>query len=318
MSKTIGGGATSIATKTGLLRTLAKSDLLIVSGGGGGSYTGNGADAGGMSGSGGNSGNQLTGYMFGQGAYGNGGGGGGLYGGSSPSGAGSGYIGNTKMGSKKMVGYNVPESSSADTKTISVQEYSQKHTKDKAKAGNGFARITFVDNVYPPSTFRRVTTLLDDTQGIKDVALGSTRNMGGSCAYDSSNNYYTFTVAYSNSFAWTTPFTKDKATKLYIELSSYGSDSYKDVVPCVWKNLSFGSGYDSFSANVRKYTYAISWYSHVNYAGTSPWYDLARTVIPIDLSAIGNEETFYIGCYSNGASGTIYKIYFDNEAAIIP
>ena len=85
-----GGGATHIAKRTGQLKDLSSytSDILIVSGGGGGGLLVgdtiyNGADAGGISGSGSNSGNQSTGYAFGQGESGTNksGGGSGLYGG---------------------------------------------------------------------------------------------------------------------------------------------------------------------------------------------------------------------------------------------
>lgn len=85
-----GGGATHIAKRTGQLKDLSSnlSDILIVSGGGGGGYlvgenVYDGADAGGISGSGSNSGNQSSGYAFGQGESGTNksGGGGGYYGG---------------------------------------------------------------------------------------------------------------------------------------------------------------------------------------------------------------------------------------------
>ena len=85
-----GGGATHIAKRTGQLNDLSSytSDILIVSGGGGGGLiigdtVYNGADAGGISGNGSNSGNQSTGYAFGQGENGTdkSGGGGGYYGG---------------------------------------------------------------------------------------------------------------------------------------------------------------------------------------------------------------------------------------------
>ena len=85
-----GGGATHIAKVTGQLKDLSSnlSDILMVSGGGGGGLIVgetiyDGADAGGISGSGSNSGNQSTGYAFGQGESGTdkSGGGGGLYGG---------------------------------------------------------------------------------------------------------------------------------------------------------------------------------------------------------------------------------------------
>mgnify|MGYP007022094296 CR=1 FL=1 len=56
-------------------------------------------------------------------------------------GAGSGYIGNSLVSNKKMVGYNVPTSSSADTKTESVSVFDSNYVADKPKAGNGHVRI---------------------------------------------------------------------------------------------------------------------------------------------------------------------------------
>lgn len=140
---TTGGGATHIATVAGTLRAIGSTtNLLMVSGGGGGAYEStNGADAGGISGSGSNSGTQSTGYMFGQGQYEVAGGGGGLYGGSAQGGAGSGYIGNTSVKNKKMVGYEVPTSDTESTKTESVSSYNAKGSTDRPKSGNGKVRI---------------------------------------------------------------------------------------------------------------------------------------------------------------------------------
>ena len=85
-----GGGTTHIAKVTGQLSSLSNnlSDILMVSGGGGGGMligdtVYEGADAGGISGSGSNSANQSTGNAFGQGESGTdvSGGGSGLYGG---------------------------------------------------------------------------------------------------------------------------------------------------------------------------------------------------------------------------------------------
>ena len=62
--------------------------------------------------------------------------------GESPSGgAGSGYIGNSLLSNKKMVGYNVPTSSATDTKTESINEASASPVSEKPKIGNGYARI---------------------------------------------------------------------------------------------------------------------------------------------------------------------------------
>lgn len=59
-------------------------------------------------------------------------------------GAGSGYIGNSLISNKKMVGYNVPTSSAESTKTESVNEASETPVANKPKIGNGFARIKFL------------------------------------------------------------------------------------------------------------------------------------------------------------------------------
>ena len=62
-------------------------------------------------------------------------------------GAGSGYIGNSLLSNKKMVGYNVPTSSAESTKTESVNEASETPVSGKPKIGNGFARIKFLRDV---------------------------------------------------------------------------------------------------------------------------------------------------------------------------
>lgn len=63
----------------------------------------------------------------------------------SPSGgAGSGYIGNSLVSNKKMVGYNVPTSSAESTKTESVNEASESPVSGKPKIGNGYARIKLI------------------------------------------------------------------------------------------------------------------------------------------------------------------------------
>lgn len=60
-------------------------------------------------------------------------------------GGGSGYIGNSSLINKVMYGYNVPASTDENTKTISTTEISASATENKAKIGNGFARITFIE-----------------------------------------------------------------------------------------------------------------------------------------------------------------------------
>ena len=166
-----GGGATHIATKSGLLSSLAnyKSEILIVSGGGGGGYNRTGASAGGFIGNNGDNrtgfttaigGSQTTGgngYV--KGSFGAGGtcleanctgGGGGFFGGGGAwgiSGAGgSSYIANPLLTEKVMYCYNCSESSETLTKTISTTCKSSTPTANCSKQGNGYARITLVDS----------------------------------------------------------------------------------------------------------------------------------------------------------------------------
>lgn len=137
----------------------------MVSGGGGGgmlvdSTVYDGADAGGVAGNHDNSADQTTGNAFGQGESGTdvSGGGSGLYGGykgtsSKSGGAGSGYIGNSLLSNKKMVGYNVPTSSAEGTKTESVNEASENPVANKPKIGNGFARIKQITTIKSNALF---------------------------------------------------------------------------------------------------------------------------------------------------------------------
>ena len=174
-----GGGATHVATKSGLLSTLEnyKSEILNVAGGGGGSgmcikinlydyqyggaaggYIGNhvngscadNAPTGGTQISGGIEHKNTISGAFGQGGSHGSGGGGGYYGGSagwncgSGAGGGSGYIGNSLLTNKAMYCYNCEESSEESTKTISTTCAEETPTSNCAKKGNGYARITYI------------------------------------------------------------------------------------------------------------------------------------------------------------------------------
>ena len=166
---TTGGGATHIATISGLLESLGnkKDDLLIVSGGGGGggqetAYIGYcyGGSAGGITGSKGTSnpsryeapgnvGTQSSGYVFGKGEASSswiGSGGSGFFGGykGCGGGGGSGYIGNSLLTEKSMYCCNCEESKEESTKTISTTCVNSTPTENCAKQGNGYARITLI------------------------------------------------------------------------------------------------------------------------------------------------------------------------------
>ena len=166
MSYGTGGGASHIATKTGKLEDLSEdlNDILIVAGGGGGgglSDTTPGNAGGYIGGSpkyngsavSNRSGTQSSGYVFGKGESGanSPGAGGGFYGGLAGKagvaggGSGSGYIGNALLlGDKKMIGYDVSESSSSGTKTYSRETKSSTPISNKTKLGNGYVRITYL------------------------------------------------------------------------------------------------------------------------------------------------------------------------------
>ena len=173
-----GGGATHIAKVSGLLSKLEnnKDDILIVAGGGGGagnwnSTQNNGGAGGGYigkNGSGGDIGygatqsapgantkngeslNRIVG-AFGQGGSVGAGGGGGYYGGGSgwvngsSAGGGSGYIGNSLLSSKVMYCYNCGQSSKENTKTVSTTCNEETPTENCAKKGNGYAKITYIE-----------------------------------------------------------------------------------------------------------------------------------------------------------------------------
>ena len=187
-----GGGATHIATTTGLLSSLeGKTDtVLMVSGaGGGGSWTNAGGSGGGLFGVNGTyktliskGGSQTTGYAFGQGGTGSanqaGGGGGGAgyfggYGGAgdgydgSPGAGGSGYIANTNLVSttsltKHMTCYNCATSLSGSKYTITTKNVSETPTEDYAKKGNGYAKINYISSSVK---IKETTEVIDDNPG---------------------------------------------------------------------------------------------------------------------------------------------------------
>ena len=81
-----------------------------------------------------------------------GGGGSGYYGGSfggdwgAGGGGGSGYIGNLLLTNKSMYCYNCAESNEESTKTISTTCVNETPTENCAKSGNGYVRISLINN----------------------------------------------------------------------------------------------------------------------------------------------------------------------------
>lgn len=326
-----GGGATHIAKRTGQLKDLSSytSDILIVSGGGGGGllvgetdYSGK--EAGGISGSGDNSADQTTGNAFGLGESGTdvSGGGSGLYGGykgtsSKSGGAGSGYIGNSLLSNKKMVGYNVPTSSAEGTKTESVEVFDSNYIANKPKAGNGHARIKFLRE---PG--RKVQTLIDSSQGIKDSIFDNivtipNNDYGNDTWQFDQNGVLFINERNSNRASVNAKFLKGNATKLYIETSyehrnTYGSN-YR------WQFVFLDNLYEgqhtppSFLAR----TYFVLHTNQYNIIDNDPWYDLPSTVIELSLNDIPSNQRFYISFTSCDGHTEITKMYFDDEVYIV-
>ena len=164
-----GGGATHLSFHSGLLSTMSSSisDILVVSGGGGGFAISNtpyncgaGGSAGGITGNSsiklcmdnhvGEGGKYDKNFRFGFGYFrkeGGGGGGSGMYGGYGHVGGGGGgssYIGNSLLTNKAMYCYNCEESDEVETKTISTTNVSDDAISGYAKKGNGYARITLI------------------------------------------------------------------------------------------------------------------------------------------------------------------------------
>lgn len=231
-----GGGATHIAKVTGQLKDLSSnlSDILMVSGGGGGGlllgeteYTGK--EAGGISGSGDNSADQSTGNAFGQGESGTdvSGGGSGLYGGykgtsSKSGGAGSGYIGNSLLSNKKMVGYNVPISSDESTKTESVNEASESPVSGKPKSGNGFARIKLLSEG-KTVTYKSIAKTYNMTHYVTG-GDGSNANIKGAFSSYKNTDYILWSAISSSVYSRERPFDYNNSTGIF----SFNSTNYAE------------------------------------------------------------------------------------------
>ena len=222
-----GGGATHIATKSGLLSSLKKytDNIYIVAGGGGGAYlhrygyNGEGGNGGGMTGNQGTAnktkgaygGTQTaggTGYanvdngVFGEGGSRANGGGGGYYGGGAcgagtsdyglaGAGGGSGYIGNPKLTNKKMVCLECQSSSAESTKTENNAGVSITAASNCAKMGDGYAKITFGSKTITPYTNKiAAPTFAETTPG--EVIITYPEGCGSiyTCKYKKNSEEY--------------------------------------------------------------------------------------------------------------------------------
>lgn len=321
---TTGGGGTHIATANGLLRVLgSKNNILIASGGGGGGMilngsAINGSDAGGMEGRDtgqGDPGTQNSGYTFGQGEYATAGGGGGIYGGYAQGGGGSGYIGNYLVGDKKMVGYEVETSSDTDTKTESVSTFSYSCERGKPKAGDGGARIKFV-NTEPPSSWTRIQTILDRDQQIADymvtgmasdkIIQKKQQSWDTGWHYVSDGYYLDRWLAANETCMISKKFIKNKATKIYIRASYSRSGSGYYPIARLFISRDMITGWSDLG---NPYGYLLN-NTSVN--------NIPETTFEYSLDSLSYSDEFYIGWHNCDTIGQIVKIYFDDEVAIVP
>ena len=311
-----GASASAFTSLTAQVSTMVTDDSAM-----------SGADAGGISGSGSNSGDQSSGYAFGQGESGTNvsGGGGGYYGGEKggsllSGGAGSGYIGNSLVSNKKMVGYNVPTSSAESTKTESVSVYSATKEANKPKAGNGFARIKLVQ-----SAQQKVD--ISASNQLKNNGVSPTVIMGTLGEYDSQTQSYYFSdvCSFSYSNAVISKSELLNAKRLYLEMEirldnasvginidatihiRYGTDGYR-ILGVVAGNGESGTG-----------DYSFFWMNN----GTVQKNDTA----PLDVSAnrgafhkvkfellMNNGTVTTMNCYLDGE---LYKTKSVNEAFVL-
>ena len=197
-----GGGATSVASYSGLLETLSDKieSIIVVAGGGAGgaSYESVKIDGGSAGGFIGNSGSyrrqnsKFTVYNLSTGGTQTSGGknagktqtinstfgkvsgysgGSGLYGGGSSAttdgcvysaAGGSGYIGSPLLTEKSMYCYNCKESNEESTKTISTTCANETPTENCSKKGNGYARITLIKGINSSTQLESTTIEAQD------------------------------------------------------------------------------------------------------------------------------------------------------------
>ena len=257
-----GGGATSVALKSGQLKNLANSvsDVVIVAGGGGGASTHesdtttSGGSGGGYIGSSGSStrwgfgtgGTQSAGGArattdanaqngsFGLGGNGalnaGAGGGGGYYGGGGghggSGGGGSGYIGNSKLYNAAMYCYNCSTSNLSSTKTVSTSCAEENPTSQCSKIGNGYVKISYSAEIEPTNNITEFA-FTNGEQVLYICKTGTYKlEVWGAQGGSVNSSYYGGYGSYSVGEIKLT-----KGQKLYINVGGQGSSSMKDRLP---------------------------------------------------------------------------------------
>ena len=198
-------------------------------------------------------------------------------------------------------------------------------TKDTAyKNENGESELfTKPITLYPPKAWRRVTTILDADNQYKDVVMDSVisavQNSGTQYKFgrDSSNSYIFSSPRTGNvSSVLSTGMVKNKATKCYIQIVVEGqswnySQSFFKLMKAasVQKEPYKNSGWKNFTLT--------NYQNQYNVAGQSPWYNITKATVELDISTLGEQDVFYLSFQSCDAGVKYYKIYFDNEVAIV-
>ena len=130
-------------------------------------------------------------------------------------GAGSGYIGNSLVSRKKMVGYNVPTSSDTGTKTESVNTYSSSPETDTPKVGNGFARIKFLRATNIPEEYSYISNINELWTWYNDN-------------HDEHVNFYEYSSTFREEDYTSETYT-NKNPKLYTHYGIYIAKTINDV-----------------------------------------------------------------------------------------
>ena len=243
-----GGGATSVASYSGLLETLSAKieSIIVVAGGGAGgaSYESvkiAGGSAGGFIGNSGSyrrQSSKFTVYNLSTGGTQTSGGknagetqtinstfgkvsgysgGSGLYGGGSSAttdgcvysaAGGSGYIGNPLLTNKVMYCYNCKESNEESTKTISTTCANETPTENCSKKGNGYARITLINGINSITQLETTTIEAQDKVN-KSVEVS---NNGMKCSLKIKKLSRTEKKVYTGPTEWTFDYTGGEQT----------------------------------------------------------------------------------------------------------
>lgn len=224
-------------------------------------------------------------------------------------GAGSGYIGNSLLSNKKMVGYNVPTSSAEATKTESVNVYSAIPETNKPKEGNGYARIRFLGDSPTTMLFN-----ISATDSLRDSINNKTPSVieGSMGVYDSATqSYYFSNGCYLGYDSKITKSQLQSATKLKLEMNvKTDSEVYGDMFDTeigVSTSAVSSSGYDFILAgkvcNGSYDPYSSGKHIALLNGGNYLWQGNA----PEDVSA--NQGAFHIIVHEfTLSSGTVTKI----------